>query len=75
MYRVDLPTAGGWLSPIHHSDNGVHADFTPYDGSPKIHIPYNGQTTLGMFSNEIGRPSYDLIRQFDLGTLKPNQGF
>ncbi len=47
-HRIDL--SNGWLSPVHHSDrHGVHADINPYDGSPKIHVPYVGQTTLGMF--------------------------
>lgn len=67
----------GELTPIHFSENGVHADFKPYDGSEKIHIPYEGQTTLDMF--RIGQtPSYDTyktISEHNLGSLQSDKSF
>jgi hypothetical protein len=63
----------GWLSPIHNSANGVHADFNTFDGQ-KYHVPYQGQTTLDMFS----KPSYDTyntISQNGLGTLRHDKAF
>ena len=75
-FRLSLKN--GWLSPIHYSkESGVHADFNPYDGGKKLHIPYEGQCTLDMFG--IGsKPSYEtynIISRFGLGTLKPDKAF
>jgi len=74
-YRIDLQN--GWISPIHNSSNGVHADFHPFDGSPKIHIPYSGQTTLDMFNigSKPNYGTYDNITNNNLGTLKPDKSF
>lgn len=72
--RIDL--ANGWLSPIHTSSgNGLHIDYNPYEGG-KLHIPYEGQTTLDMFS----KPSYEntlsalnSVSTYGLGTFRADK--
>jgi hypothetical protein len=73
-----LVLKNGVLTPIHNSQyGGVHADLEPSDGSPKLHIPYSGQTTLDMF--RIGtRPSYETytkISELNLGSLMAEKSF
>ena len=67
-FRVNLND--GWLTPIHRSrEYGIHANINPYNGGDTIHIPYNGQTTLDMYSIG-GRPNYNtynVISQNNLG--------
>ena len=74
MFENRINLNNGWLSPIHYSlNNGIHADLNSYNGADKIHIPYQGQTTLDMYRIG-GRPNYDtfnIISKNNFGTLKP----
>lgn len=74
MFQDPIYLRPGWMSPIHYSAiNGVHADLNPYNGASKIHIPYQGQTTLDMYRIG-GIPNYNTfnnISQNNFGTLKP----
>lgn len=66
----------GFITPIHNSLNGVHADFHPYSGG-KLHVPYSGQTTLDMFGigSKPNYGTYNTISKHNLGSLNPDKAF